>query len=208
VGGDGSGMSPRDHLVAVLERLLAEQGPEELTTRRIAREAGVAHGLLYNHFANKEDLILAGLVTRASALFDEFHQACPSPGSGTVEGNLAKFAAALLQLQRRLLPLLAGLIGKPALLRRFLAELHAPGIGGADRILRTVDDYLAAEQHLGRIGGAVDPHLVGVLLFAITQLQALATHVQQPEATAAEATRELRPFVGFLAASLTSVESK
>ena len=89
---------------------------------------------------------------------------------------------------------------------RVVAELHAPDIGGAERILRTLDDYLAAERSLERLGGSVDPHLVGVLLFAITHLQALATHVQQPDATEAKATRELRPYVDLLAASLTTVK--
>ncbi len=204
--GDGSDESIRERLVAVTERLLAEQGLEGLTTRRIAEAANVAHGLLYNHFANKDDLILAGLAARASALVAEFDKACPTPGSGTLEGNLAAFAAALLNLQRALLPLLASMIGERELLGRFLAGLHSAEIGGPDRILRTLDDYLVAEQELGRVSGAGDAHLVGILLFAITQLHALATHVQEPDATPARAARKLRPFVSFLAVSLTTAD--
>ena len=207
LAGDASGESLRQHLIAVTERLLAEEGLQRLTTRRIARAANVADGLLYNHFANKDDLILAGLVARASTLLDEFRNSCPNPGGRTLEGNLAALAAAMLNLQRGLLPLLAGLIGKPTLLRRFLAELHSSDIGGPDLILRTLDNYLAAERRLGRVSSAADPHLVGILLFAITQLQALATHVQDPTATPAKATRQLRPFVSFLTASLTTTDS-
>ena len=204
--GDDGSESLRDYLIAVTERLLAEQGLEGLTTRRIARAANVAHGLLYNHFANKDDLILAGLAARASTLVDEFHKSCPSAGTSTLEGNLATLAAAMLNLQRGLIPLLAGLIGKRALLRRFVAELHSPELGGPDSILRTLDGYLAAERRLGRVSGTADPHVVGILLFAITQLQALATHVQEPGATSAKAARQLRPFVSFLAASLTTTD--
>jgi hypothetical protein len=107
-------------------------------------------------------ICLAGLAVRASTLVAEFESACPSPGSGTLEGNLATFADALLTLQRALLPLLASMIGKRELLRRFLAELHSAEIGGPDRILRTLHDYLAAERQLGRASGADDPHLVGI----------------------------------------------
>jgi len=205
--GDGSGESVREHLVAVTERLLAEHGLEGLTTRRIAEAANVAHGLLYNHFANKDDLILASLAARASTLVAEFEKACPRPGGGSLEGNLAAFAAALLKLQRALLPLLASMIGKRELLRRFLAELHSAEIGGPDRILRTLDDYLAAERQFGRVSGAGESHLVGILLFAITQLHALATYVREPDATPAKAARQLRPFVSFLAASLTTADA-
>jgi hypothetical protein len=104
----------------------------------------------------------------------------PIAGSRTLEGNLAALPAAMLSLQRGLLPLLAGLIGKPTLLRRFLAELHSSDIGGPDLILRTLDNYLAAEQRLGRVRSAAGPHLVGILLFAITQLHALATRSRNP----------------------------
>src|SRR5919201_91204 len=113
----------REHLVAVTERLLAEEGLEGLTTRRIAQAANVAQGLLYNHFADKDDLLLAALAARTAALVDEFERARPTPGRGTVEGNLGTLAAALLHLQRQLLPLLAGLTGRRQLLRRFLSEL-------------------------------------------------------------------------------------
>jgi AcrR family transcriptional regulator len=63
---EGGARDLRTHLIAVTESLLAEQGLEGLTTRRIARAANVADGVLYNHFANKSDLIFAGLVARTS----------------------------------------------------------------------------------------------------------------------------------------------
>lgn len=199
---EGSAGDLRAHLVAVTERLIADKGLEGLTTRRIARAARVADGVLYNHFANKDELILAGLVARASTLVGEFHEACPSPGAGTLEGNLTHFATAMLELQRGLLPLLGGMIGKPALLERFVAEVHAPDVGGPEGILKALDNYLLAERGLGRVSGASESHIAGVLLFAITQLQALVTHVRKTDATAAEAARELEPFVSFLTASL------
>jgi hypothetical protein len=77
--------------------------------------------------------------------------------------------------------------------------------GEGDRVCAPHD--LAAERRLGRVSSAADPHLVGILLFAITQLHALATHVQDPTATPAKATRQLRPFVSFLAATLTATDS-
>jgi hypothetical protein len=112
----------------------------------------------------------------------------------------------MLDAQRGLLPLIAGMIGRRELLARFLAELHSPNIGGPEVILRALDDYLSAEQRLGRVSSGSDSHIVGVLLFAITQLQAVAAHVRKVDATAA--TQELEPFVRFLTASLAAASTR
>lgn len=203
---DAGAENLRDHLIAVTARLLAEGGLEGLTTRRIAEAANVAQGVLYNHFADKDELLLAALTARAGTLAGEFDKACPRPGAATLQGNLTKLAAATLSLERGLLPLISGLIGNRSLLERFLAELHSSEIGGPDRILRAIDGYLAAEQRLGRVSGAADAHIVGVLLFAISQLQALVVEFRTPGLTPAAAARQLRPFVAFFAANLTSPE--
>jgi AcrR family transcriptional regulator len=202
--GGAADKSLREHLIDVTGRLLDEVGAEAVTTRRIARAAGVADGALYNHFADKDDLILAALVARATAHFRAFHEAIPSAGTGAVEANLERLAAALLELQRALLPLLVGLVGRRTLLERFLASVHAPDLDGPDAVLAAVHAYLAAERRLGRLGSRGDPHIAGVLLFAIAQLQALATHFSGADSSIAEAARELRPFIRFLMEALTA----
>jgi AcrR family transcriptional regulator len=53
--------SLREHLIATAERLIATVGTAGLTVRVIAREAGVADGVLYNHFADKEELLANAL---------------------------------------------------------------------------------------------------------------------------------------------------
>jgi AcrR family transcriptional regulator len=49
----------RDRLLDAAERLLAAEGGGALTTRRIAAEAGVNHGLVHYHFGTVDDLIAA-----------------------------------------------------------------------------------------------------------------------------------------------------
>ncbi len=198
------GRSLREHLIEVTGRLLAEGGADLLTTRKIARAAGVADGVLYNHFTDKDELLLAALVARVTAHLDAFREACPTAGTGAVEANLEQLAAAMLGLQRALLPLLVGLVGKRQLLERFLASLHSADIRGPDAILAPLHAYLAAERRLGRLSGRGDPHIAGVLLFAITQLQALVTHFRAADTSNAEAAHELRPFIRFLTETLTT----
>jgi AcrR family transcriptional regulator len=196
---DGSDL--RAHLIEVTERLLTRGGLEGLTTRRIARAAGVADGVLYNHFADKDDLILAAMLARATAVADDFERSCPQPGSSTLESNVALLAQSLLTVQRAVLPLLGGLIGNRALLGRFIAQLHA-ALGGPDRILNVLHEYLEAERQLSRIGSDAPVHLIGILLFAITQLQALVTQLQAPDASVSMQSQALAPFVSFLVEAL------
>ena len=195
--------SLREHLIEVTQRLLAERGFEQLTTRRIAHAAGVADGVLYNHFASKDDLILAALTARASELVAAFREACPTAGENSVEANLAQLATATAELLRAVMPMLVGLIGKPALAERFLASIHGPEIGGPDAVLDCVHAYVAAEQRRGRLRAGDNGHVAGVFLFAIAQLQAVVTHFRAPETHTTEMARDLQPFIRFLVEALT-----
>ena len=57
--GAGDGQNLREHLIATAERLISSRGTAALTVREIAREAGVADGVLYNYFDGKEEIFLA-----------------------------------------------------------------------------------------------------------------------------------------------------
>ena len=202
------GADLREHLITVTARLLADGGLEGLTTRRIARAAGVADGVLYNHFVDRDDLILAGLLAHIAAMADLFKTSCPQPGSGTLEHNLAEIAQALLTVQRALLVLFAGLIGRRALLARFIEQLHTAAVGGPDRIIGGVHNYLQAERRLGRIDPDAPAHIVGILLFAITQLEALVTQLQAPDAPASIEVEAMAPILSFLVANLTDTHDR
>src|SRR2546423_14651068 len=49
----------REALLDAAERLLPRTGPERLSLREVAREAGVSHGAPYHHFASREALLAA-----------------------------------------------------------------------------------------------------------------------------------------------------
>jgi AcrR family transcriptional regulator len=139
------GQTLREHLVATAERVIAAHGTAGLTVRTIAREAGVADGVLYNHFADKEDLLAAALErhlrTTEAGLGD-----LPEPGEGTVEANLRAYLGYGLALHRAILPAFAGLVGQQAVLARF-AALRGRRPDWRDRLL----DYLRAERDHGRL---------------------------------------------------------
>src|SRR5665647_3544102 len=110
----------RRHLIVVTQRLLAAHGSAGLTTREIAREAQVADGLLYNHFAGKSDLVVTALGEQAAGLVQEFLAARPEPGTATLEENLTALARAALEFNARIVPLVTGLFGQADLLGRFM----------------------------------------------------------------------------------------
>lgn len=170
----------RRHLVAVTQRLVAAHGVG-LTARQIAHEAQVADGALYNHFANKNDLVVTALVESAAAASDAYVAALPRAGAGTLEENLRALAAASVRLQAALTPLFTGLLGDAPLLHEFFARVH--GERGPQQTFAATVAYLRAEQDLGRASTEVDAGAVAGLLFGGSQLHALVGQLGSVSAT-------------------------
>lgn len=141
----------REQLIDAAERLLADRQVSAITTRDIARAAGLSVGVLYNYFGNKNDLVVAALLRRYDAQLAVFGEGLPVAGEGDVEANLVRYAEAMFGLAAGTLPSVAGLMSDPALMHRFVAEIHGPEYG-MQRTLGQVAAYLAAEQKLGRLG--------------------------------------------------------
>ncbi|GAA1780662.1 MULTISPECIES: TetR/AcrR family transcriptional regulator [Streptomonospora] len=151
----------REHLLATAERLVAERGAAGLTVRDIAREAGVAAGVLYNHFADKEELLARALHAHAANAARAVGEV-PAAGTGTVEDNLRALLRYAIAVHTAVLPAFAGAAAHPRVLERF-TELLRGSAGGAD--LRAVlADYLRSEQRLGRVAAGARPEAVATML--------------------------------------------
>lgn len=174
--GESAGAALREHLIATAERLMAERPPLQLTTRDIARAAGVADGVLYNHFDDKDDLVIAALLRRYDRIDTRFEKAVPEPGSGTVAGNLKAIARAALDLHAEALPLVGGLVGAPEFLRRVFDRIHGTPArmpAGPSRVAH----YFAVEREFGRIAADADPVALTRLLFGGVLTLALVAHL-------------------------------
>jgi AcrR family transcriptional regulator len=145
----GDGRSLREHLIAAAERLIARRGTAGLTVRDIAAEAQVAGGVLYNHFADKEELLALALHAHVGSVEQALGAPPREAGAGTVAGNLRAYIAYGLALHAAILPAFAGLLAQPQVLAR-LADLPNPMAGGLG--LRVdLAGYLRAERELGRL---------------------------------------------------------
>jgi len=150
------GLALREHLLSVAEELLAERQVSAITIRDLAGAADVSEGVLYNYFADKNELLLTALVRRFTGIVERLHANLPTAGTATVEANLGLFAEALFDLHTDALPIFGKLLSEPALLRRFMNDIHSPQqLFGGKQIRDPLVEYLAAEQQLGRVA-AVD----------------------------------------------------
>ena len=175
--GDGDpAASLREHLVATAASLLAERQVSAITTRDIARAAGVSDGVLYNYFADKSELLVAGLVRRFETVVARFGADLPEPGTGTLADNLVAYLQALYDLSRDSFPMIAGLVGEPGLLARVIDEIHRPGQGILP-FLNRIGEYLYVEQQLGRVRADADLMAVMLLLTGTCGTLAMRSHL-------------------------------
>jgi AcrR family transcriptional regulator len=56
---EARGAETRQRIIQAAWNVIAERGLASLTTRLVAREAGISHGMCHYHFETKDDLILA-----------------------------------------------------------------------------------------------------------------------------------------------------
>jgi AcrR family transcriptional regulator len=166
----------REHLVSATEQLLERRSVGELTTRAIAHHAGVSDGVLYNHFADKADLLMAAMLRRYGRLVERLDAATPTAGEGTVVENTQSYGRALSELESDAMLHGAALLAHPPMLHRFWAEIHRSPFG-IDRLRRPFADYLTGEQRLGRVAEEVDVEAAVTVVFGACAMVALTARL-------------------------------
>jgi AcrR family transcriptional regulator len=180
VEGD-AGAALRAHLLDVAERLLAERSVTAITTRELARAAEVSEGVLYNYFADKNDLVLTALVRRFAALVAQLEAAAPAAGEGSLTENLGTLAEALFALHVEAMPIIGKLLAEPPLLHRFMQDIHSETQPfGGKQIRDAVLVYLGEERRLGRLAAGVDLDAATDLLIGGVALLAVPTMMGAP----------------------------
>jgi len=151
----------REQLFLAAERVLAREGPDGLTSRAITQEAGVANGLLFNHFGDLDGFLVQLILDRARRTAEQAWRLVPRAGTGTVAGNLADAAAAVLQSGAFATATLV--LSRPSLVTRL--RQHAAGAPTPlDDIQEAFAAYLDAEQKLGRIAVNADTEALALTL--------------------------------------------
>jgi len=149
-----------EQLFQAVERVLERDGPSGLSGRGITREAGVATGLLYNHYADLDELLASFILDRARAFVGHVEALSSLPGTGTVAGNLTEAATAMAPVITLMYNLV---VSRPSLARRLHELVH-----GSELSLLTLEaafaGYLDAEKRQGRVPASVDAPALSIAL--------------------------------------------
>ncbi len=71
----------RQRILEAARRVLAEEGSDGFTTRRVAELAGISHGMVHYHFQDKRDLVLALIVHARRDWVEPLEELVDGPGS-------------------------------------------------------------------------------------------------------------------------------
>src|SRR5215210_1662816 len=75
------GADTRERILAGARRVLADEGLDRFTTRRVAELAGVSHGMVHYHFTDKRELALALLVHARRDWIEPLEELVDGPGT-------------------------------------------------------------------------------------------------------------------------------
>lgn len=159
------GALTRSRILDAAAALMATVGLTRTTTKEIAREAGCSEAALYKHFRNKEEIFIRVLQERAPRFSDAMEQLPDLAGDERgPAGHLQEVALAAVRFYRRSFPMAASLFASPELLETHRRKLDELGTAGPQNASQHLAAYLEAEQALGRVSSAIDPHAAATLL--------------------------------------------
>ncbi len=174
----------RERILTAAVSVMRERGVINTTTKEIARAAGVAEGSIYNHFANKSELIAASMAEVAGGIRDALVRLNASVGEGTVEDNLTRLAEAEIAFFTDLLPITGPVLGDPALLDWLRSGGPHKGEGpppGPATGHAALIGYLEAELGSGRLAAGVRPPYLAAALIGACQQYAFVRLFTRPE---------------------------
>ncbi|WP_019633285.1 TetR/AcrR family transcriptional regulator [Actinomadura atramentaria] len=157
----------REQLFAAAERVLLRDGPNALTSRAVAAEAGVAKGVVHRHFTDF-DAFLADLVTdRAARVAARGDELAARAGAGDVPGNVAAVLAEVFG------PVALSVVALTASRDGLRARLRAArpfGVPVLAEAAEVIAGYLAAERDAGRIAADTDVDVLALTLVGAAHL--------------------------------------
>lgn len=156
----------RERIERAALRVFARRGYATATVRDVAREAGVAQGLLYNYFAGKQQLLVAIARRGLADVAASFAAAeVDAPPVERLE-RLVRAAFAIVREHLDFWQLLYGVRQQPEALASLADEIRAWN----DGIVATLDAHLAA---VGRADPALDARLLFAAIDGVAQHFAL-----------------------------------
>jgi AcrR family transcriptional regulator len=162
----------RDRLFGAAARVFAREGYAEASAERIAREAGMSKATFYEHFANKEECIIALFEAAAAGVRDVVDRAAEAVGGeDAVVRQRAGIHAFLVVMQQY-----------PDQARTLLVEIIGAGPRAAERRDAILEDFAGLIHEGGRTASIEDAYAV---VGAIVELASRHLRHGRPEDVAA-----------------------
>lgn len=137
--------STRDRLVDALSELIESRPWGEITIDSIASRAGVAHGTVYRHFADRRDVLRAAIARRREELERERPR---------FDGPLRPLAQERERLRAWVLSVIALPLERPGLVRAYFALTEEDEADAAQRRERRLASQAALAAYLERLAQA------------------------------------------------------
>ena len=163
--------STRDRILDVTAELMRSAGLATLTTREIARAAGLTEAALYRHFKSKEDLLTSALAERLPEFIELLKDLPQQAGQGSVHTHLLRIAEAAVPFYRDVMPMLASTFADPQLLARHRAWAQKSGLG-PHRANAALAAYLGAEAALSRFPPQLSTEAAAAMVLGACQQRA------------------------------------
>ncbi|MHB1517511.1 MAG: TetR/AcrR family transcriptional regulator [Acidimicrobiales bacterium] len=151
----------REAILAATLDLAAEQGLARLTTKEVARRAGVSEASVFYHFADKVGLLEEAIVAGSEPLMELDAALLSGAGEGTVDDSLLEFATSLERFFDRVLPVLSAVQGDAELRAAFAKRMTERDLG-PHRGITLLGQALAGMQQRGTVDRSVDAEAVAL----------------------------------------------
>ena len=191
----------RQNIICATERLLQTHGLARLTTREIAREAGVAEGLIYHHFKDKAELIHEVVEQRMHDVKDVLQNLPLKVGLRTLSENLEEVLHTIYHSHYGIVPVICSIFADHQLRAR-MQEIMKEREIGPQHAIEGLAVYLAAEQRLGRIADNIIPQIAAKCLWMISIQTAMDDHLMEQKTSTARTRQEISQYVQTMMAGL------
>jgi AcrR family transcriptional regulator len=151
----------RERILDAARQVIEERGAARMTTKEIARAAGVAEGTLFKYFDRKDDLLLAAVQAHVPAFVAVVQP--EQAGTHPLNEQLQIIVQAAITYYAQLIPLTIALFCDAAVLARHREWMQVQQ-AGPQAIYEAVAAYIAAEQRLGRLDAQHDEMSVAALV--------------------------------------------
>jgi len=160
----------REAVLAAAEAILGESGVARLSTKEIARRAGVAESSIFYHFGDRLGLLQAVVALHLPRFKDVADGLVP--GEGGLRANLAALLDGLVAFYARVAPILAAVQSDAELRARF-ADRGTGELIGPRRGVAPIAAYLAGERELGRVRADLNVEAAALIVLGVAQQRAV-----------------------------------